>query len=327
MLSKRRFLAAALGASALVSSSALVASSAAFAAEAAPDEVRIGFQKASVSIIARQSGAIEKRLKELGVNNVKWVEFQFGPPLLEALGAGAIDFGAVGDTPPIFAQAAGAKVVYASVSPASKHAILVKNDSAIKSVADLKGKRVGIPKGSSAHNLTVQALAANGLKFSDIQPVYLSPSDGVAAFQRGSIDAFAVWDPFFALVELRQGGRPVTGLEKLPPTNAFYLANRDFATKHPKVLQASLEEIGKITEWAGANRAAVAEASQKATGIDPEGNKRAIDRAEYSLKPLTDSEVKQQQKIADAFFELGLIPKQISISDAVWTPPQEKASR
>jgi len=321
MLNKRRFLAAALGATALVASGPV------FAAEKAADEVRIGFQKASVSIVARQSGAIEKRLKALGVQNVKWVEFQFGPPLLEALGAGAIDFGAVGDTPPVFAQAAGAKVVYAAVSPASKHAILVKNDSPIKSVADLRGKRVGIPKGSSAHNLTVQALAANGLKFSDIQPVYLSPSDGVAAFARGSIDAFAVWDPFFALVELKQGGRPLTGLEKLPPTNAFYLANREFAEKHPQQLKAALEEIGKITDWAGANRQAVAEASQKATGIDAEGNRRAIDRAEYSLRPLTEVEVKQQQKVADAFFELGLIPRQITISEAVWTPPQQKAGR
>lgn len=321
MLNKRRFLAAALGATALVASGPV------FAAEKAADEVRIGFQKASVSIVARQSGAIEKRLKALGVQNVKWVEFQFGPPLLEALGAGAIDFGAVGDTPPVFAQAAGAKVVYATVSPASKHAILVKNDSPIKSVADLRGKRVGIPKGSSAHNLTVQALAANGLKFSDIQPVYLSPSDGVAAFARGSIDAFAVWDPFFALVELKQGGRPLTGLEKLPPTNAFYLANREFAEKHPQQLKAALEEIGKITDWAGANRQAVAEASQKATGIDAEGNRRAIDRAEYSLRPLTEVEVKQQQKVADAFFELGLIPRQITISEAVWTPPQQKAGR
>jgi len=321
MLNKRRFLAAALGATALVASGPV------FAAEKAADEVRIGFQKASVSIVARQSGAIEKRLKALGVQNVKWVEFQFGPPLLEALGAGAIDFGAVGDTPPVFAQAAGAKVVYVAVSPASKHAILVKNDSPIKSVADLRGKRVGIPKGSSAHNLTVQALAANGLKFSDIQPVYLSPSDGVAAFARGSIDAFAVWDPFFALVELKQGGRPLTGLKKLPPTNAFYLANREFAEKHPQQLKAALEEIGKITDWAGANRQAVAEASQKATGIDAEGNRRAIDRAEYSLRPLTEVEVKQQQKVADAFFELGLIPRQITISEAVWTPPQQKAGR
>lgn len=296
-------------------------------ADAPAKEVRIGFQKASVSIIARQSGAIEKRLKELGVNNVKWVEFQFGPPLLEALGAGAIDLGAVGDTPPIFAQAAGANLVYVAVTPASKHAILVKDGSPIKSVADLKGRKVGIPKGSSAHNLTVQALAGNGLNFTDIQPVYLSPADGVAAFARGSIDAFSVWDPFFALVELRQNARPVAGLEKAPPTNAYYLANRSFADKHPRELKATLEEVRKITEWAGKNQQAVAEASQKATGIDPEANRRAVDRAVYALRPLTETDIRQQQKIADSFFGLGLIPKQIKVSDAVWVAPEEKASR
>lgn len=326
MLTRRSF-SAAITASALAASTLILAAHGPAHAEAPPKEVRIGFQKAAVSIIARQSGAIEKRLKQLGVDNVKWVEFQFGPPMLEALGSGAIDLGAVGDSPPVFAQAAGANLVYVAVTPSAQHAILVKNDSAIKSVADLKGKKVGIPKGSSAHNVTVQALAANGLKFTDIQPVYLSPADGVAAFARGSIDAFAVWDPFFALVELRQNGRPVTGLEKLPPTNAFYLANKSFAASHPTTVKATLEEIRTIAEWAGANRAAVAEASQKATGIDPEGNKRAIDRATFSLRPLGETEIKQQQKVADSFFELGLIPKQINVSEAIWVAPQDKASR
>ncbi|MFC0283152.1 aliphatic sulfonate ABC transporter substrate-binding protein [Camelimonas abortus] len=321
MISRRTF------AAAVASAALAIAAFGPASAGEAPKEVRIGYQKASVSIVARQSGQIEKRLKELGVENVKWVEFQFGPPMLEAIGAGAVDVGAVGDTPPVFAQAAGANVVYAAVSPASQHAILVRADSPVKSVADLKGKKVGIPKGSSAHNLVVQALAANGLAFSDIQPVYLTPADGVAAFARGSIDAFAVWDPFYALVELRQNGRPVAGLENLPPTNAFYLANGDFAKKHPEALQALLDEIRKITEWAGQNRDAVAEASQKATGIDPEGNRRAINRAEYSLRPLTGTEISNQQKVADAFYALGLIPRQITVRDIVWTPPQQRAAR
>lgn len=323
----RRHLTRLIAGAALAGASLSIAAVSPAYADSAPKEVRIGFQKASVSIIARQSGQIEKRLKELGVDNVKWVEFQFGPPMMEALGAGAIDLGAVGDSPPVFAQAAGANVVYAAVTPASQHAILVKADSPIKTVADLKGKKVGIPKGSSAHNLVVQALAANGLSFTDIQPVYLSPADGSAAFARGSIDAFAVWDPFFALVELRQNGRPLTGLENLPPTNAFYLANRSFAEKHPKALQATLDEIGKIVSWAGDNRAAVAEASQKATGLDPEANRRSVDRAAYSLRPLSETEITNQQKVADGFFALGLIPKQIKVRDALWTAPQEKASR
>ena len=179
------------------------------AARAEPlKEFRVGYQKGSaILVIAKQREVFEKRLKKLGVDNVKWVEFQFGPPLLEALGAGAVDIGVVGDTPPIFAQAAGANLVYVASAPASASAILVPKDSAIKVVADLKGKKVAIAKGSSSHNLTVQALAKDGLSFDDIEPVYLAPADAVAAFATGGVDAWAIWDPYFAIAENKHNAR------------------------------------------------------------------------------------------------------------------------
>lgn len=117
MISKRQFLAGSLGMATL----ALTAGRAFSATPDVPKTFSIGYQKSSgILVTARQHQVLEKRLKELGVEQVRWVEFQFGPPLLEALGAGAVDLGTVGDTPPIFAQAAGAKLVYvASARPES----------------------------------------------------------------------------------------------------------------------------------------------------------------------------------------------------------------
>jgi len=172
-----------------------------------PKELRIGYQKNGVLVIARQQAALEKHFAPLGTS-ISWNDFPAGPPLLEAMNAGSIDFGQVGDTPPIFAQAANAKIVYVAGQPITNgQGILVKLGSAIRTLADLKGKRIGFTKGSSAHNVVVMVLEKAGLQYSDITPVYLSPPDGAAAFARDSIDAWVVWDPYFAIGETRGGGR------------------------------------------------------------------------------------------------------------------------
>jgi sulfonate transport system substrate-binding protein len=317
MVSRRIILAGLLGATLLADGFG----AAAYAE--APTEFRVGYQKGSaILVIAKQREVFEKGLKKLGVQNVRWVEFQFGPPLLEALGAGAVDIGVVGDTPPIFAQSAGANLVYVASTPASASAILVPKDSAIQSVADLKGKKVAIAKGSSSHNLTVQALARSGLSFGDIQPVYLAPADAVAAFATGSVDAWTIWDPYFAIAQNKHSARilvdsNVKGLE----SNSFYLANQDFARQHPDVLKAALEEISGITKWAADNRDQLARISSEATGVDLQSQTIAANRYSIELHPITDAVVAKQQSIADTFHELGLIPNKINVRDIVWNAP------
>jgi sulfonate transport system substrate-binding protein len=99
-------------------------------------------------------------LQPLGVA-VTWSEFTAGPQLLEGLSAGSIDFGYVGEVPPIFALAAGAKFLYIAYelpTPAAE-GILVNKDSPIQKIADLKGKRVAFNKGSVVHWLVINALA------------------------------------------------------------------------------------------------------------------------------------------------------------------------
>ena len=198
-------------------------------------ELRIGLQKGGAILIARQQKTIEKALEPLGVK-VSWHEFQFGPPLLEALNAGAIDFGTAGDAPPIFAQAARADLYYIASLGGSENAIIVPEASPIKTLADLKGRKIAFGKGSSAHSLLLAALEKAGVAFSDIEPVYLAPADATAAFARGSVDAWSIWDPYLALAELKENVRVIAFDKDVHKPNAFYIAGSDFVERHPALV-------------------------------------------------------------------------------------------
>lgn len=321
--SRRRFLGAAATVALGASVPSLLTRGAWAATPAAPKEFKVGWQKGSaILVLAKHQQVFEKRLKALGVESVKWVEFQFGPPLLEGLGLGAVDIGAVGDTPPIFAQAAGAKLVYAATTPASQNAILVPKDSPIKTVADLKGKRVAFGKGSSSHALTVRALAHAGLSPKDIQEIHLAPADATAAFNGGRVDAWTVWDPYYAIAEQKYNARVLID-SKAPHlvSHSYWLANRTFAEAHPAVLAAVLDEVGKLVTWASDHRGEFAEFYAKETGVELAPIRVAFQRSEYAWGPLTPEHIKSQQELAASFHELGIVPKKVDPKDIVWAAP------
>jgi sulfonate transport system substrate-binding protein len=280
-------------------------------------ELRIGYQKNGVLVIARQQATLERRLAPDGIA-VKWIEFTSGPPMLEAMNAGSVDIGAVGDTPPIFAQGAGAAIVYvAGQSITNGQGILVLQNSDIRTLADLEGKRVGFTKGSSAHNVTVIALEKAGLTYQDITPVYLAPPDAAAAFTRGSIDAWAIWDPYYAIGEAK-GGRILVEAADLSRTNSFFIANRDFAAQQSGLLRVTIDTLAETARWAEANRDKVAKSLAQVTGVDLDIQTVAANRASFAIGKLTDDIIATQQAVADRFFRLGLIPKPIVVREAVW---------
>lgn len=284
-------------------------------------ELRVGYQKNGVLVVARRQAVLERKLAPSGTA-VKWIEFASGPPMLEAMNAGSIDIGQVGDTPPIFAQAADAAIVYVAGQPITNgQGILVEAGSDIRTLGDLKGKRIGFTKGSSAHNVVVIALERAGLSYDDITPIYLSPPDAAAAFSRGAIDAWAVWDPYFAIGE-RHGGRILVEASELAKTNSFYLANREFAAHHPAVLREVIDTLAQAAQWAEANRDQVAKALAEVTGVDLEIQTIAANRSSFAIGKLTDDIIATQQAVADRFFKLGLIPKPILIREAVWASSQ-----
>lgn len=302
----------------LASTFALAFATSVFAADA-PKEFRIGYQKNGPLLIARQKKLIEKRLEPLGIT-VKWVEFSFGPPLLEALNTGSIDYGTTGDAPPIFAQAAKANLLYVAALPAagSGSAILLPEGSTLQTLADLKGKKVGFSKASSAHALTIAALEKAGLTYADITPVYLSPADATAAFARGSLDAWTIWDPYYAIAEKQKGVRVLITAKEIVAQNSFFLANKEFTTKNPQIVSAVNDEVAKASEWAKTHRDEAAVLFSEATGVDLEAQKKTVERTDFVFAPVSDKVAGEQQAIADRFFKLGLIPNQINIRDIVW---------
>jgi len=285
-------------------------------------ELKIGYQKTGLPVIARQQGLIEKALEPKGVK-VSWVEFTAGPPLVEALNVGAINVGWVGDAPPIFGQSAGSAIVYVAALPGNLdgEAIIAKDGSGINSVADLKGKKVAVGKGTSAHNLLVAALEANGLQFGDVQAVYLPPADAAAAFAADKVDAWSIWDPFLAIAETRYTPKVLVRSPEVLKVNTYFLANKDFAAAHPDAVTTVVDELKVAAEWADKNRDKVAAALHEVTGVPLDAQTLAANRAKFGVFPISEDIIANQQATADRFFKLGLIPNAIKITDAVWTPP------
>ncbi|GLR90604.1 aliphatic sulfonate ABC transporter substrate-binding protein [Bradyrhizobium iriomotense] len=287
-------------------------------AQSAVKEIRIGYQKNGVLVVTRQQAALEKHFVPQGIE-VKWVEFSSGPPMMEAMNVGSVDYGAVGDSPPVFAQAAGAAIVYAAGQPITNgQGILVPKDSPIRSIAELKGKRIGFTKGSSAHNIVVQALEKAGLTYADITPVYLTPPDAGPAFANGSIDAWAIWDPYFAIGETKQNGRILIDAREVTKSNSFYIANRDFAKNHGEILQQIVDVTTATARWAEQHRDEVAKSLAAVTGIPLDIQTIAANRSAFVVGPVTEDIIATQQGVADRFHKLGLIPKPIVIRDIVW---------
>ena len=289
---------------------------------AAVKVVRMGYQKSAVLALVKQQGTLEKQLSSSGVA-VKWSEFPAGPPIMEALNANSIDFGVVGEGPPVFAQSADVPLVYVGNSSASPEglAILVRNDSPIKTVAELKGKKVGFAKGSSAHFMLVQALASAQLQYSDIQPAYLSPADARAVFEQGKIDAWAIWDPFLAAAQKHGGARILRDGKGLASWREFYVTSRNFANANPELVKQILESVDKVGDWAKKNPRQVAEILSPQLGIDVGSLELAENRRKrYDVLPVSNEVIAEQQKVADTFLGQKLIPKQIKVADAVWNP-------
>jgi len=285
-------------------------------------ELRIGYQKgASLFVLQKAQGTLEKRLQPLNTT-VKWVEFPAGPQLLEGLNLGSVDVGYVGEAPPIFAQAAGARFAYIGYDPAAPEAeaIVVPKDSAIKSVAELKGKKVALNKGSNVHYLLVKLLEKNHLKLSDIQPVYLAPADARAAFESRNVDAWVIWDPFTAAAEKSIGARVLADGKGVVNNYQYYLAERGFVAKHPKVIQALFDDAVERGAWLKANLRKAAELIAPLQGLPVDVAELSLKRYEFKVQPVPASVIADQQKLADTFFELKLIPKAINVSDAAYKP-------
>jgi sulfonate transport system substrate-binding protein len=288
---------------------------------AADRTLRIGYQKYGTLVLLKERGTLEKRLEPAGYE-VSWTEFPAGPQLLEALNVGAIDFGTTGEAPPIFAQAAGAPLVYVGYEPPAPtgEAIIVPADSPIKAVADLKGRKVALNKGSNVHYLLLRALEASSLTLADIEPAYMPPADARAAFERGAVDAWVIWDPFLAAAQAATGARTLADGKGLVDNHQFFLASQDLVARDSSLVRTIIEELDSADRWAQGSQAEVARLIGPRVGIPAPILEVALARVSYGVAPVTADVLAKQQLIADAFHKIGLIPKRIDVNEAAWRP-------
>nr|WP_145547086.1 sulfonate ABC transporter substrate-binding protein [Variovorax boronicumulans] len=285
-------------------------------AQAPQRTLRIGHQKGALNVL-KGRGTLGKRLAPLGVA-IQWTEFTAGPVQLEALNVGSIDFGDVGEAPPIFAQAAGAPLAYvaATVPRPASEAVLVPGQSAIRNVADLKGKKIALNKGSNVHYFIVKLFEKHGLAYSDLNLVYLPPADARAAFEKGSVDAWVIWDPFLAAAEKTLGARVLADAQGVVGNRAYYFSSLDYAAKNADMLAIVTEEIDALDRWAESHKDAFAAELAALLGLPKAVLDLSVGRSRYGTTPITRAILAEQQQIADTFHALKLIPKPITVREA-----------
>ena len=280
--------------------------------------IQIGYQKFGTLNFLKAQETLEKELEPHGFT-VKWTEFPGGPQLLEALNVGSLDFGHTGEAPPIFAQSADAPLVYYANEPSNPRgeAIIVPKDSSIKSVEDLKGKKIALNKGSNVHYLLVKALEKHDVQYEEIETVFLPPADARAAFEKGAVDAWVIWDPFLAEAERKTGARILVDGTDLVNNREFFLASEQFAKDHSDVLDIIYKEIEKAEQWVNENQLEAAEFLAPQIGMDKETLEVVLKRRAYGIEKITNEVISDQQQIANQFYDLKLIPKEIATEDAV----------
>jgi aliphatic sulfonates family ABC transporter substrate-binding protein len=288
-------------------------------AVATPRALRIGFQKYGTLSLLKARGALVRRLATEGIE-VSWEEFAAGPQLLDALAWGQVDFCATGDAPPIFAQAAGTAFSYVGHEPPapSSEALIVGAESEICDIADLRGRKVVLNRGSNVHYLLVRILEAHGLSIDDIDPVYLPPNELLKGLSAGTIDAGMVWDPLLPAAQFRSGVRVLVDGVGLVANRQFYLASASFARANPGAIDIMLDELQAVGEYTARHKVEMARLMSAEISIDVEALEVALGRLTFGVKPLDECVVDEQQEIADTLHAAGILQRPISVLEAVW---------
>jgi sulfonate transport system substrate-binding protein len=273
-------------------------------------------QLVGLSVLEKQ-GTLEKDLAPLGFS-VEWLEFAAGPQQLEALNAGALDLALTAESPPVFvqaAQAAGGPLVYlATTAPNGKTvSLLVHDGSDIKSIADLKGKKIAFQKASVGHYLLIKVLASVGLKLSDVQAVFLPPPDANAAFSAGSVDAWFIWEPFPTRILEAHAGHVLVDGDHFRDTANFYTTTRAFVDAHSDVLKVFLADLDRVETWSTAHPQEMAELLSPTLMIDVRTLLRMHEKYEFGVLPISEAGIAKQQEVADLWYHLGFLPNQVDV--------------
>ncbi|GGJ34905.1 aliphatic sulfonate ABC transporter substrate-binding protein [Deinococcus roseus] len=282
---------------------------------------KIGYQKGGLPVALKSLGWLDTAAKQ-GIK-FEWYLFPAGPQLLEAERAGAIDFGSTGDTPSIFALAAGTPIRYVGITKNTDpkgSAILVPKDSPIKSIKDLKGKKVALQRGSAAHYLIQLALQEEKLDLNDVEIVNLPPAEARGALEGKAVDAWVIWDPFYAIAQAGGNVRVIRDSKGLIDGVGYWITV-DRVLKDPgkkKALAYLLSELNRTAIWANKNKDKLVDLWFEDLGIPRDILKTVLLRSgDYNITAFPNSQLKYLQKEADTFYQLGVLPNKLNLTSEV----------
>ncbi|WP_245823478.1 aliphatic sulfonate ABC transporter substrate-binding protein [Metabacillus halosaccharovorans] len=282
--------------------------------------VNIGVQgKTGILPYAREKQYFEKAFEKEGVK-VTWNEFASGPPHFEALASGRLDFGAVGGTPVIAGQSGNVDFKAIAVSSDGKkgNSIIVPKGSTIKELSDLKGKKIGVAKGSSAFNFLYMAIDHAGLKDSDIEIIQLQPDEARPALDNGSIDAWSIWEPYATTAVFQTDAKVlVTGEDLNINAPSFLIARTEFTEKHPDLTVLFLKTYEEVRQQFVQNIDGVSEELAESQKVDEEIIRSVLKNSEPILSPTTDEFSKAHQKQADFLYSVGGIDQKLDTSKVI----------
>ncbi|MBB6251067.1 ABC transporter substrate-binding protein [Nitrospirillum iridis] len=274
--------------------------------------LRVGDQRGAVQVLLKAAGELDHV-----PYRIDWALFPVGAPLVEALNADAIDFGYVGDATTTFALAAGAKLKTINVWDFGQGgaAVIVPDKAPIRTVADLRGHRVGLVRGSPGHLLVVAALKQAGVPLSDVTLVFLSAADAKAALGSGAIDAWAIWDPYVAAAQIQDHMRILVGSQgTVREVECGVASDSAIATKRAQ-LTDFIARVRRAYQWAQAHRQEQAEAYARDTGTPLDVATLTFSRQQVTVLPaVTDDAITVHQAVADLYFEAGVIPRRVEVA-------------
>ncbi|PLR39656.1 AAA family ATPase [Chimaeribacter californicus] len=284
-------------------------------------ELRIGYQKFGNLGILKARQSLETLFTQHDVT-VLWSEFPAGPQLLQALQHNEIDFGTTGEVPPIFAQAEGSPLVYVAYDPPAPQsvAMVVAPHSPVRTLADLRGKRIMVNKGSNVHYLLVQMLDEEGLTLEDVRIVYAPPKYPLAPSDYHAADAWMMWDPLLSDAERSGTLRVIADGSRRVLNQQFYLARRDYANRAADILPLLLNALQQTGHYIDTERAQAAQHLSSELGLPSPALEQALARRSHRTQLMDNQVIRDQQTIADRFYALGLLPRPIHVREAIWQP-------
>ena len=293
--------------------------------------LRVANQKSTIKALLEASGETKNVPYQ-----IQWSEFPSASPLGEALNAGAVDIGALGDAPYVFALGAGAALKVVSIIHAEGRnttALVVPKNSPIKTAADLKGKKIVTGRGSIGHYLAIRALASAGLTTKDVQFIFLLPAESRLVLDNGTVDAWATWDPYTTVVTSQSHARVlVSGKELLSNHLYFAATSQAIANKRPQ-LDDFVARVDRAYAWANTHPDEYAAAQAKITGLPLAVHLEVAKDTQLNPVVIDDSVIKGLQATADTYQKEGLLPKRIDVSQGFDTSfnaerfPTSQASR